>query len=295
MSDKLIKLNTIELAQLLDIAQFQRDCAQQKLRHHQDTEGPMADYNLAAYTKKSDEFRSAVTFWSAVKAACESPREESKIREIEQGRAAEAVRNRQHFYYGPDCIFCGCFGPIDADEPCFDPDPAKQLDKHQKQIEGLQEIIEKGRKDLAMKACWRDCKCEPRAIETAEARVEVLKQAILLLKHRDVGGEPCFCFLWPDEDPHCEAATGNDACRQVKEALKYPDEGYPMPLLEYFGKKSTIEYLEAQAKVDGPIFNCGRAEGQADVAAQLRATIDPTDEQHLNLDGLLDIVRKLAP
>lgn len=47
-------------------------------------------------------------------------------------------------------------------------------------------------------------------------------------------------------------------------------------------------------KVDGPIFNLGRSEGRADVAAELRRIIDPSDEQHLSLDGTLDIVRKLV-
>jgi hypothetical protein len=49
-----------------------------------------------------------------------------------------------------------------------------------------------------------------------------------------------------------------------------------------------------QAKVDGPTFNLGRSEGRADVAAELRRIIDPNDEQHLSLDGTLDIVRKLV-
>lgn len=30
-------------------------------------------------------------------------------------------------------------------------------------------------------------------------------EALLALKHRDVDGHPCWCFLWPDEVPHCEA------------------------------------------------------------------------------------------
>lgn len=301
--------------------------------------------------------------------------EEAKIREDEQKKVFEATREGKHFYYGPDCIFCGHFGPADDPaEPCFSirdykaklleeiaqaarerkhfwsshscvfcgcPDyeydtaikgcftDLKELERYKSLLRSvdfyldefasgacavppradpdqvpnavadamatLRVRLEEARADLRFKGCWRDCPCEPRRVETAEARVEVLRQAILLLKHRDVGGEPCFCFLWPDEDPHCEAATGNDACRQVKEALKYPNEGYPMPLLGQFVADRQIKELEAQAKVDGPVYNAGRSEGKADVAAELRAIIDPTDEQHLSLDGLLDIVRKLAP
>lgn len=289
----MIALSNERIEELLDVAEFQHNMAKQKLSHLETTEGPMADYNLEAYNKKRGELIRAVEFWGDVLGSCKTPVQARTIREDEQRLAMEAVRKRQH-YYGPDCIFCGAFGPIDGDEPCFDPDPSKVAEKHQKQIDGLQEIIEKGRKDLSAKACWRDCKCEPRRMETAEARVEVLRQAILLLKHRDVNGEPCFCFLWPDEDPHCEAETGNDACRQVKEALKYPDEGYPMPLMGQFAADNTIKYLEEQARVDGPIFNLGRSEGRADIAVELRKIIDPNDEQHLSLDGTLDIVRKLA-
>jgi hypothetical protein len=299
--------------------------------------------------------------------------EERAIREDEQRRAHEAVRTGQHYYYGPDCIFCGAFGPTESDEPCFSPKKLiedkleeiaqaarerkhfwgahacifcgcadyeyetaslgcftdlKELERYKSLLRSVDFYLDEfgcgacavspraepdqvpnavanamatlrvrlaeARKDLRMKACWADCKCEPRRLSTAEARVDVLKQAILLLKHRDVNGEPCFCFLWPDEEPHCEAQTGNDTCRQVKEALKYPNEGYPMPLLSFFADKRTIEELEKQAAVDGPVFNLGRSEGRADVAVELRKIIDPNDEQHLSLDGTLDIVRKLV-
>lgn len=300
--------------------------------------------------------------------------EERAFREDEQRRAHEAVRNGQHYYYGPDCIFCGCFGPTESDEPCFSPkkliadklDEIAQAARERKHFWGAHECIfcgvadyeyetaslgcftdlkeleryksllrsvdfhldefacgacavppradpdqvpnavadamatlrvrlEEARKDLRMKGCWRDCPCEPRRVETAEARVEVLRQAIMLLKHRDIDKHPCFCFLWPDEEPHCEAESGNDVCRQVQEALKYPNEGYPMPLLDRFVADREIKELTEQAKTDGPVYNAGRAEGHADIAAKLRAIIDPTDEMHLNIDGLLDIVAKLAP
>jgi len=73
MNEKLIELNIVELAQLLDIARFQRMMAQQKLAHHQATEGPMADYNWNLYSKNEHEFSSAVKFWSAIEKKCEAP------------------------------------------------------------------------------------------------------------------------------------------------------------------------------------------------------------------------------
>lgn len=63
------------------------------------------------------------------------------------------------------------------------------------------------------------------------------------------------------------------------------------------------EHLEAEAtartvaeircKVDGPVYNAGRSEGHADVAARLRAILDPEDTEHWNLDGLLAEVARL--
>lgn len=44
------------------------------------------------------------------------------------------------------------------------------------------------------------------------------------------------------------------------------------------------------SKVDGPVYNAGRAEGHADIAARLRAILDPEDESHWNIDGVLAAV-----
>lgn len=41
------------------------------------------------------------------------------------------------------------------------------------------------------------------------------------------------------------------------------------------------------ASVDGPVYNAGRLEGHADIAARLRAILDPEDRNKWNLDGLL--------
>ena len=71
LADRFIKLNKKELAQLLDIATFQRRCAQQKLERHRLEDGPMADYNPTLFYEKESEFGSAVTFWTSVEAACQ--------------------------------------------------------------------------------------------------------------------------------------------------------------------------------------------------------------------------------
>jgi len=77
LADRFIKLNKKELAQLLDIATFQRRCAQQKLERHRLEDGPMADYNPTLFYEKESEFGSAVTFWTSVEAACqETPEKE---------------------------------------------------------------------------------------------------------------------------------------------------------------------------------------------------------------------------
>lgn len=44
---------------------------------------------------------------------------------------------------------------------------------------------------------------------------------------------------------------------------------------------------------DSETYNAGRAEGNADVAAELRKILDPQDKHHLNLTGALKMVEKL--
>jgi hypothetical protein len=51
--------------------------------------------------------------------------------------------------------------------------------------------------------------------------------------------------------------------------------------------------LVAAERADSPVYNAGRMEGWADVAAQLRKVLDPTDAHHWNLDGLLAEVARL--
>ena len=47
-------------------------------------------------------------------------------------------------------------------------------------------------------------------------------------------------------------------------------------------------------KVDGEVYNMGRAEGKADVSASLRHILDPDDINNWNLDGLLKEVIRLS-
>ena len=44
---------------------------------------------------------------------------------------------------------------------------------------------------------------------------------------------------------------------------------------------------------DGEAYNRGRAEGNADVAVELRKLVDPLDKEHLNLTGTLKKVERL--
>jgi hypothetical protein len=52
---------------------------------------------------------------------------------------------------------------------------------------------------------------------------------------------------------------------------------------------STYTYIQT----DGEVYNRGRAEGQADVAVELRKILDPHDKLHLNLTGTLKRVEEL--
>lgn len=57
------------------------------------------------------------------------------------------------------------------------------------------------------------------------------------------------------------------------------------------GDAALISYAKKAADdsaVDGRAYNDGRAEGRADIAAKLRAIIDPEDKRHLSLDGLIN-------
>lgn len=57
-----------------------------------------------------------------------------------------------------------------------------------------------------------------------------------------------------------------------------------------------LDQLEvpSQETTDGEVYNRGRSEGHADIAAKLRAIIDPDDQRHLNLDGVLKEVEWLV-
>lgn len=58
--------------------------------------------------------------------------------------------------------------------------------------------------------------------------------------------------------------------------------------------EAEVAKLRDIAQTDGPVYQAGRDEGRADVAAQLRAILDPDDLFHWNLDGVLKKVAQLA-
>jgi hypothetical protein len=47
-------------------------------------------------------------------------------------------------------------------------------------------------------------------------------------RQRVVDGRPCWCFLWPDEDPHCEAPT-NTWCRDAQELWREAEKAGVKP------------------------------------------------------------------
>lgn len=53
-------------------------------------------------------------------------------------------------------------------------------------------------------------------------------------------------------------------------------------------------WLADRARVDGPIFNLGRSEGQIDVKVMVRKLVDPEDVEHLSIDGVLKKVADLV-
>jgi len=54
------------------------------------------------------------------------------------------------------------------------------------------------------------------------------------------------------------------------------------------------DQISSQEATDGEVYNRGRSEGHADIAAKLRAMIDPEDQRHLNLDGILKEIEWLV-
>lgn len=71
---------------------------------------------------------------------------------------------------------------------------------------------------------WCAC-CGEGVAPPSEKTMKVLfdvGKALESLKHRDVDGHECWCFLWPDEKPHCEAKQEKDPntqCAQAQAAL----------------------------------------------------------------------------
>lgn len=49
----------------------------------------------------------------------------------------------------------------------------------------------------------------------AQLKIGDLKEAILAMKHRDLPDGPCWCFLWPDENPE-KVLAAEDHCEPCK-------------------------------------------------------------------------------
>lgn len=65
--------------------------------------------------------------------------------------------------------------------------------------------------------------------------------------------------------------------------------------IEELAKELFAKYEQAdQHKVDGPAYQAGRLEGQADIVVQLRKIVDPDDVHHWNWDGVRKEVIRLA-
>lgn len=58
--------------------------------------------------------------------------------------------------------------------------------------------------------------------------------------------------------------------------------------------KTEVDGVRQEAAVDGPLYQAGRLEGHADIAARLRAILDPEDVHHWNIDGVLKAVEDNA-
>lgn len=80
----------------------------------------------------------------------------------------------------------------------------------------------------------------------------------------------------------------------VGQALAYADQLLiaAMQGLEDVASEAALKAMGVPG-TDGSSFNSGRLEGQADVAAQLRAILDPADTNHWSLEGLLNAVKQL--
>jgi len=61
-------------------------------------------------------------------------------------------------------------------------------------------------------------------------------------------------------------------------------------------KQGHLVYVPPQGTyiaIDTETYNAGRAQGNADVAAELRKILDPQDKRQLNLNGLLKRIEEL--
>jgi hypothetical protein len=65
-------------------------------------------------------------------------------------------------------------------------------------------------------------------------------------------------------------------------------------MLRYDLNNKTSYPATTYISTDSETYNAGRAEGNADVAVELRKIVDPEDKKHLNLTGSLKEVERLV-
>lgn len=85
-----------------------------------------------------------------------------------------------------------------------------------------------------------------------------------------------------DDEAECPVCLGRSVVPTL-EAIDKIDE-----LLD------EVRHLRTEAATDGPVYERGRWEGRADVAARLREILDPEDKNKWTLDGCLKEVKRLV-
>ena len=94
-----------------------------------------------------------------------------------------------------------------------------------------------------------------------------------------------------DQLKSAEGMLRNIRAGMIAALRVHPDADHGDAALISYAKKAADD-----SAVDGRVYNDGRAEGRADIAAKLRAILDPEDKHHLSLEGLLNAVSwKAAP
>lgn len=73
-----------------------------------------------------------------------------------------------------------------------------------------------------------------------------------------------------------------------EEELREATKNHDLTLYSYIDSLlKELDHLRSISKIDGEVYNLGRLEGRADIVVLIRKIIDPNDENHFNLDGLI--------